>query len=96
MSITQVGHRVHIEVARRVDGCIEHEAHIAVPVTIDVLRTRNRSTSRLNVRGLLSHRIARSREVHEGHHGTLVLGEVVVIEKVEVLSERRLQAWVTS
>ena len=96
MGIAQVGERVDVEVGGRVDGGIEHEAEVAVPVAVDVLRTGNR-TAGLGVEGgLIRHGITGRREVHEGHHGTLVLLEVIVVEEVEILRERGLQTRVTT
>ena len=75
---------------------MDHEAKVTIPVTINVLGTSDGSTGLRVVGGFVRHGVVRRREVHEGHHSTLVLLEVIVVEQLEVLTERRLQARVTS
>ena len=94
MGVAEVGEGVDIEVACRVDGGVEHEAYITVPVAIDILGLGD-AAAILHTRGLIADGIARGVEVDEGHHSALVLLEVVVVEEVEVLTERGLQTRVT-
>lgn len=86
--VVQVGEGVDVEEGSRVDGGVEHESEVTVPIAIDVLRTSDGSTSLLNVGSLVRHRIVGHREINERHHGALVLLEIIVIEEVEVLGER--------
>ena len=94
MGIAQVGEGVDIEVAGRVDGGVEHEAEVTVPVAVDV-DGLGKATAILQTCGLIGDGIARGVEVDERHDGALVLLEIVVVEQVEVLTERGLQSRVT-
>ena len=94
--VTQVGERIDIEEGSRINSSVKHEAEVTVPVAIDVLWTRDGTTSLRDQRSLVADRVAGRREIHESHHGTLVVGKVVVIEEAEILRERRLQTWVTT
>ena len=95
MGIAIVCKGVHIKVASRIDSCIEHKAHVGIPVTIHVLRTAHTATT-FQQGNLVGDRVSGGREVYECHHSTLVLLEVIVVEQLEVLTERRLQTWVTT
>ena len=96
MVVAQIREGIDIEVCCRVDGGIEHKAKATVPVTVNVLRTGDGSTGRLHISSLVRHGVAGRREVHERHHGTLVIRKVIVVEEVDVLRERRLQTRVTT
>ena len=95
VGIAQVGERVDVEVGSRVDGGIEHKAEVAVPVAVDILRTRDSTTSLRIISGFVGHGVSCRREVHKSHHSTLMLLEVVVIKEVEVLREGRIQFRIT-
>ena len=96
MVVAQVGKCVDVEESGGVNGSIEHKAKVTVPVAVDVLWSSDCSTCIGVVGSLVRHRVACCREVHEGHHGTLMFLEVVVVEELEVLRERRLQTRITT
>ena len=96
MIVAQIREGVHIVESCRVECGVEHEAHVGIPVAVNILRTGDGSTSRFHVCSLVRHGIAGRREVHERHDGALVIRKVVIIEEVQVLRERRLQSGVTT
>ena len=93
--VSKVSKCIHVKVASRVDSGVEHKAQVGIPVTIDILRTSHTCTT-IQQGNLVGDRVSGGREVYECHHSTLVLLEVIVVEQLEVLTERRLQARVTS
>ena len=95
VGIAQGSKRVHVEIARRVDGGIEHEHTEGIPVAVDVLRAGGTRTGQLVVRHHVRHGILRRREIHMSHDAALVVLYVVVVEQPDILRERRLQSGVT-
>ena len=94
--VTGIGEGVDIEVGCAVEGSVEHQAGIGIPVTVDVLRTCDTGT-RAGVEGyLVTDGIARSGESCPGGNGTLVGLHVVVVEETEVLRERGFQSRITN
>ena len=93
--VSKVSKCIHVKVASRVDSGVEHKAQVGIPVTVHVLRTGHTCTT-LQQGYLVGDRVSSGREVYECHHSTLVLLEVIVVEQVKVLTERRLQTRVTT
>ena len=95
MVVTCVGEGVDIEIGGTVEGGVEHQSCIGVPVAIDVLRACETGTGRCVECHLVADGIARGGESCPGGDGALMSLHVVVVEDTEVLRERGLQTRVT-
>ena len=95
MVVAEVGEGVDIEVGGTVEGGVEHQSCIGVPVAIDILRARETGTGRCVERHLVADGIARGGESCPGGDGALMALHVIVVEDTEVLRERGLQSRVT-
>lgn len=95
MVISEGGECIDIPIAGTVDGRIEHQSHLRVPIAIDIGRLRGSST-RLRVVGhLVADAVARGAEVHVCHDGALMVGHICIVKRPEVMGERGFEPWVT-
>ena len=95
MCIAQSREGVDVEVTCRVNRRIEHHHSEGIPVTVNILRSCDVTTSCRVIRHLTSDTVARCREIRIHHQTALVALPVVVVLEAHVLCERRLQAGVT-
>ena len=95
MVVANHGEGVDIEVGSTIEGGIEHQTDISVPVAIDILRTGGANTSAGVECHLVADGIARGGESHPCGNGALMGLHVVIVEQAEILSERGLQTRVT-
>ena len=84
-----------VPVAQRIDGGIEGEAAIGIPVAVDVLRSRHTSTGLGVVADEVGDGVADVAVVSVKHNGALVLADVVLVIDVQRIGELWFQSWVT-
>ena len=96
VAIAGISRRVHVEIARGVNGRIEREVTTNIPVAVDILRMRLASARNWVILHHVGHRITRGGEVQIGKDEALMTLIVVVEAPVEPLGERRLQGGITA
>ena len=80
---------------QRVDGCVEGDTAIDVPVAIDVLRPRDTSTRLWIIAHEVRDGIAGIAVVGIEYNGALVFLDVVIVVEIERVGKLRLQSRVT-
>ena len=79
----------------RVDCRIKHQGTVHVPVSVNVLRARCPSAGLVIVGHPVTDTVARVAIIQKRHDGPLLAFYIVVVEKPEVVGERRFQSRIT-
>ena len=89
------GECVHVPYTCTVDSRVEHQAQTGVPVTIDIFRFGNSTTSIFDIPNHIRDGVPGIAIVTEQHDGTHVILQVCIVVHLEAVGERRLQARIT-
>ena len=93
--VADAGIGANIPVGSSINGRVEGESAVDVPVAVDVLWSRDASTRRRIVAHEVGDGIARMAEIEVGHDGAFAAHDVVVVVCVQRIGERRLQSRIT-